>query len=91
VAAQDAAKGEQIYASQKCSMCHLVGGNGNKLSPLDGVDKKLTADQIREVDRHARRGRQEGKLHEEAGDAEDLRQAPARLLQDPERDSRPRR
>jgi mono/diheme cytochrome c family protein len=47
-AAQDAARGEQIYAAQKCAMCHMVGGKGNKLSPLDGVGKKLTADQIRE-------------------------------------------
>jgi mono/diheme cytochrome c family protein len=47
-AAQDAAKGEQIYVAQKCSMCHMVGGKGNKLSPLDGVGKKLTADQIKE-------------------------------------------
>ena len=47
-AAQDAAKGEQIYTAQKCSMCHQVAGKGNKLSPLDGVGKKLTADQTRE-------------------------------------------
>jgi mono/diheme cytochrome c family protein len=47
-AAQDAAKGEQIYAAQKCSMCHMVAGKGNKLSPLDGVGKKLTAEQTRE-------------------------------------------
>ena len=36
-AAQDAAKGEQVYAAQKCSMCHQIAGKGNKLSPLDGV------------------------------------------------------
>jgi mono/diheme cytochrome c family protein len=47
-AAQDAAKGEQIYTAQKCTMCHQVAGKGNKLSPLDGVGKKLSADQIRE-------------------------------------------
>jgi mono/diheme cytochrome c family protein len=46
--AQDAAKGEQLYAAQKCSMCHQVAGKGNKLSPLDGVGKKLTAEQTRE-------------------------------------------
>ena len=46
--AQDAAKGEQVYAAQKCSMCHQVAGKGNKLSPLDGVGKKLTAEQIKE-------------------------------------------
>jgi mono/diheme cytochrome c family protein len=48
VMAQDAAKGEQVYAAQKCSMCHQVAGKGNKMSPLDGVGKKLTAEQIKE-------------------------------------------
>lgn len=46
--AQDAAKGQQLYAAQKCSMCHQVAGKGNKLSVLDGVGTKLTADAIRE-------------------------------------------
>jgi mono/diheme cytochrome c family protein len=48
VMAQDVAKGEQVYAAQKCSMCHQVAGKGNKMSPLDGVGKKLTAEQTRE-------------------------------------------
>jgi mono/diheme cytochrome c family protein len=47
-AAQDAAKGEQVYAAQKCQVCHAIGGKGGKSSPLDGVGAKLTADQIRE-------------------------------------------
>ena len=50
-AAQDAAmveKGKALYAAQKCSVCHMVEGKGNKVSPLDGVGTKLTADQIRE-------------------------------------------
>ena len=50
-AAQDAAlveKGKALYAAQKCSICHMVEGKGNKISPLDGVGSKLTADQIRE-------------------------------------------
>ena len=46
--AQDAAKGQQLYAAQKCSMCHMVAGKGNKLSVLDGVGTKLTADAIKE-------------------------------------------
>ena len=46
--AQDAAKGEQVYAAQKCSMCHLVAGKGNKMSPLDGVGAKLSAADIKE-------------------------------------------
>jgi mono/diheme cytochrome c family protein len=50
-AAQDAAlieKGKALYAAQKCSVCHMVEGKGNKSSPLDGVGKKLTAEEIRE-------------------------------------------
>jgi len=49
-AAQDDAqvkKGEQVYAAQKCSMCHSIAGKGGKQSPLDGVGKKLSADEIR--------------------------------------------
>ena len=50
-AGQDAAqvkKGEGVYTAQKCSMCHSVAGKGNKLSALDGVGKKLSADEIRQ-------------------------------------------
>jgi mono/diheme cytochrome c family protein len=49
-AAQDDAvkKGEQVYAAQKCSICHSIGGKGGKQSPLDGVGTKLTADEIRQ-------------------------------------------
>lgn len=47
-AAQDAAKGEQVFAAQKCTMCHQVAGKGNKLSPLDGVGKKLSAADTKE-------------------------------------------
>ena len=49
-AAQDEAlvkKGEEIYAAQKCSTCHSIAGKGGKQSPLDGVGKKLSADDIR--------------------------------------------
>ncbi len=46
--AQDAARGEQVYAAQKCSMCHQVAGKGNKMSPLDGVGKKLSAADTKE-------------------------------------------
>jgi mono/diheme cytochrome c family protein len=48
VAAQDAkAKGEQVYAAQKCSLCHAIAGKGNAKGALDGVGSKLTADEIR--------------------------------------------
>ena len=44
---QDAAKGEEVYAAQKCSVCHSIAGKGNKTNPLDGVGAKLSADDIR--------------------------------------------
>ena len=43
-AAQDAkAKGEQVFAAQKCSICHSIAGKGNPKGSLDGVGSKLTA------------------------------------------------
>lgn len=41
-------KGKQVYAAQKCQVCHAIGGVGNKKGVLDGVGTKLTADEIRE-------------------------------------------
>ena len=41
-------KGEQVYAAQKCSVCHSIAGKGSKRNPLDGVGKKLTAAETRE-------------------------------------------
>jgi mono/diheme cytochrome c family protein len=48
--AQDAqiAKGEAVYAAQKCALCHSIGDKGNKKGPLDGVGSKLAANEIRE-------------------------------------------
>jgi mono/diheme cytochrome c family protein len=47
-AAQDAkAKGEQVFAAQKCSLCHSIAGKGNAKGSLDGVGSKLSADDIR--------------------------------------------
>jgi mono/diheme cytochrome c family protein len=46
--AQDAkAKGEKVYADQKCSLCHSIAGKGNAKGSLDGVAGKLKADDIR--------------------------------------------
>lgn len=44
----DAAKGEKVYAEQKCALCHSIGDKGNKKGPLDGVANKLSADEIRQ-------------------------------------------
>ena len=47
--AQDAIQaGQKVYTSQKCSICHSIGGTGNKKGPLDGIGAKLSADQIRQ-------------------------------------------
>ena len=49
LAAQGAklAKGADVYAAQKCGLCHSIGEKGNKKGPLDGVGTKLKADEIR--------------------------------------------
>lgn len=41
-------KGAAVYAAQKCATCHTLDGKGMAKGPLDGVGKKLTADEIRE-------------------------------------------
>jgi mono/diheme cytochrome c family protein len=49
-AAQDAAlvkKGQEVYAAQKCQVCHGVPGKPSKQNPLDGVGGKLSAEEIR--------------------------------------------
>jgi len=39
--AQDAAAGAKVFADQKCSVCHSIGGKGNAKGPLDDVGSKL--------------------------------------------------
>jgi mono/diheme cytochrome c family protein len=39
--------GKKVFTAQKCSTCHSVAGVGSKVSPLDGVGSKLTAQEIR--------------------------------------------
>ena len=46
--AQDAAKGQAVYTAQKCQTCHAIAGKGGKVSALDGVGGKLSADDIKE-------------------------------------------
>lgn len=45
--AQDVARGEKVYADQKCGLCHSIADKGNKKGPLDGVGSRLTGDEIR--------------------------------------------
>jgi mono/diheme cytochrome c family protein len=40
-------QGKKVYADNRCQVCHSVGGQGNKKGPLEGVGKKLSADEIR--------------------------------------------
>ena len=51
VSAQNAAtieKGKQVYAAQKCQVCHSVAGVGNKKGVLDGVGARLKEDDLRQ-------------------------------------------
>ena len=41
-------KGAEVYAAQKCALCHSIGDKGNKKGPLDGVGSKLKAAEIHE-------------------------------------------
>ena len=43
----NAEKGKEVYAAQKCSICHSIGTAGNKKGPLDQVGSKLSANDIR--------------------------------------------
>jgi cytochrome c2 len=43
------ARGQQEFVDSKCTVCHLVGAQGNKKGPvLDGVGAKLTPEEIRQ-------------------------------------------
>ena len=49
--AQDAKmieRGKQVYAEQKCKMCHSIGTEGNTKGPLDDTGNKLPAADIKE-------------------------------------------
>jgi mono/diheme cytochrome c family protein len=46
--AEQIKKGQAVYTAQKCQLCHAVAGKGNKANALDGVGKKLSADEIRQ-------------------------------------------
>jgi mono/diheme cytochrome c family protein len=41
-------KGAQVFAAQKCSLCHSIAGKGNAKGSLDGVGLKHDAATIRE-------------------------------------------
>jgi mono/diheme cytochrome c family protein len=39
--------GKKVYAANKCSTCHSIGGVGSKVAPLDGVGSKLKESEIK--------------------------------------------
>jgi cytochrome c2 len=39
--------GKEVFAAQKCSMCHSIEGAGGKMKSLDGIGSKLKAEEIR--------------------------------------------
>src|SRR5688572_28808060 len=41
-------RGQKVYATEKCVVCHAIAGQGNKRGSLDGVASKLSADEIRQ-------------------------------------------
>ena len=47
-AAQDAqARGEAVFAAQKCGLCHSVAGKGNPKGPMEEAVSKLSAADLR--------------------------------------------
>jgi cytochrome c2 len=47
VVAADAAHGKEVYAAQKCQLCHSIAKVGNPKYPLDGVGAKQPPDKIK--------------------------------------------
>jgi mono/diheme cytochrome c family protein len=39
--------GKKVYAAEGCAKCHQVDGQGNRMSPLDGVGSKLTTEELK--------------------------------------------
>lgn len=39
--------GREVYAIQKCALCHSISGIGGKKMPLDGVGSKLESEEIK--------------------------------------------
>jgi mono/diheme cytochrome c family protein len=39
--------GMKVYETERCSICHAIGGKGNQKGPLDDVGSRLSTDEIR--------------------------------------------
>lgn len=48
LAVAQADRGAQVFAAQKCSMCHAIAGKGNAKGPLDSVGTKYSAADLKE-------------------------------------------
>ena len=44
--------GQEVYAMQKCALCHSISGIGGKKMALDGVGSRLKPDAIRKMIRN---------------------------------------
>ena len=40
-------RGREVYAMQKCTLCHSIAGIGGKKMPLDRVGSRLKSEEIR--------------------------------------------
>jgi mono/diheme cytochrome c family protein len=47
-AAQDVHKGQELFAANRCTLCHSVAGKGNPKGALDDVGSKYGAADLRE-------------------------------------------
>jgi mono/diheme cytochrome c family protein len=41
-------RGQKVFASEKCAICHSIAGKGNQKGVLDDVGTRLSADDIRQ-------------------------------------------
>ena len=71
-------KGQEVYAAQKCSVCHAIAGKGGKASPLDGVGQEALGRRHPGSGSPAERGGDEGELDQEAADARTSQHAAGR-------------
>ncbi len=40
-------RGKEVYAVQKCALCHSISGAGGAKAPLDGVGARLKPEEVR--------------------------------------------
>jgi mono/diheme cytochrome c family protein len=45
--ADDTERGKEVYAEQKCKLCHSIAGEGNKKGSLDDVGSRVSAEDMK--------------------------------------------